>query len=491
MVDKPFILALDQGTTSSRSILFDRNGKIIASASEEFRQIYPQAAWVEHDPEDIWQSQLRTAQRVLEESGTSPDQVAAIGITNQRETTILWDRANGKPIHNAIVWQCRRTSPMCDELKEAGHADLFQRKTGLIIDAYFSATKAAWLLDQVSGARKRAERGELCFGTVDSWLLYKLTGLHQTEPTNACRTMMYNIHEHQWDDELLDILRVPRAILPEVKPTSHVFGETTVLGGSIPVAAMAGDQQAALFGQTAFERGECKNTYGTGCFLVLNTGDEPVKSHHGLLTTVAWDLDGKVEYALEGSIFIAGAVIQWLRDELKLIDNAAESETVAREVEDSHGVSIVPAFVGLGAPHWDSKARGAITGLTRGANRAHIVRAALESIALQSADVLRCMESDTGVPIRQLKVDGGASVNDLLMQYQADILNIEVVRGKVSETTALGAAFLAGLATGVWDRRESLRGLWEVDRGFSPSWNERRRQEAINAWQKAVEMVKL
>jgi glycerol kinase len=489
-VEKDLILALDQGTTSSRSILFDRTGKILASASEEFRQIYPKAAWVEHDPNDIWQSQLQTARLVLKNAGTDPARVAAIGITNQRETTVIWDRATGKPIHNAIVWQCRRTSPMCDALKEAGHAERIQQKTGLIIDAYFSGTKAAWLLDHVSGARARAERGELCFGTVDSWLLYNLTGLHQTEPTNAARTMMYNIHTHDWDDELLDILRVPRAILPEVKPTSHVFGETTALGGSIPVAAMAGDQQAALFGQTAFERGECKNTYGTGCFLVLNTGTEPVQSHHGLLTTIAWDLDGKVEYALEGSIFIAGAVIQWLRDELKLIDSAAQSEEVAALVPDSNGVTIVPAFVGLGAPHWDSNARGAITGLTRGANRAHIVRAALESIALQSADVLRCMESDTGVPIRQLKVDGGASVNDLLMQFQADILNIEVVRGKVSETTALGAAFLAGLAVGVWDRRQSLRGLWEVERRFSPHWNDDRRKSAINTWQKAIEMVK-
>lgn len=490
MANQDCILALDQGTTSSRAIVFNRAGAIVASASEEFRQIYPQPAWVEHDPEDIWQSELRSAQKALKTADIPPERIAAIGITNQRETTVIWDRETGRPIHNAIVWQCRRTAAMCDALKEAGHADLFQRKTGLIIDAYFSGTKAAWLLDQVSGARARAERGELCFGTVDSWLLYRLTGLHQTEPTNACRTMMYNIHEHAWDDELLAILRVPRGILPEVKPTSHVFGETTMLGGSIPVAAMVGDQQAALFGQTAFERGECKNTYGTGCFLVLNTGEEPVRSEHGLLTTVAWDLDGRIEYALEGSIFIAGAVIQWLRDELGLISHAAESETVAAEVADSNGVTIVPAFVGLGAPHWDSGARGAITGLTRGANRSHIVRAALESIALQSADVLRCMESDTGTPIRQLKVDGGASVNNLLMQYQADLLNLEVVRGKVSETTAMGAAFMAGLAVGVWERREALRGLWEVERRFSPKWNERRRHEAINTWQKAVEMVK-
>ena len=481
-----YVLALDQGTTSSRSILFDRDGAIVAVAQQEFAQHYPQPGWVEHDPEEIWRTQLATAKAVLAQTGAAPSDVAAIGITNQRETTVVWDRKTGAPIHNAIVWQCRRTTDLCEQLKAAGLEEEFRTRTGLVLDAYFSGTKLKWLLDHVPGARERAARGELCFGTIDSWLLFNLTSVHATDYSNASRTLLFNIHDRAWDPVLLDHLEVPAPMLPAVHPTSHVYGNTTVLGGEIPVASLVGDQQGALFGQAAFEPNECKNTYGTGCFLLMNTGEQPVASQNGLLTTIAWGIDGRVEYALEGSVFVGGAVIQWLRDELKLIASSAESEAVAAQVPDSGGVYVVPAFVGLGAPYWDMRARGTITGLTRGANRAHLVRAALESIAFQSADVLRTMESDTGKPIPHLRVDGGASANNLLMQHQADLLGIPVLRGQTLETTALGAAFLAGLAVKFWASPAELRNRWKLDRRFEPAWTATRRHEALAGWNEAV-----
>lgn len=486
-----FILALDQGTTSSRAILFDREGVIHGLCNEEFKQIYPQPGWVEHDPEDIWRTQCNTARKVLADAGLTAEDVAAIGITNQRETAMVWDRTTGEPIHNAIVWQCRRTTDICEQLAADGLTETFRDRTGLVLDAYFSGTKVKWLLDHVPGARERAAKGELCFGTIDAWLLYKLTGKHATDPTNASRTLLYNIFEHRWDNTLLEHLEVPRQMLPEVMPTSGIFGETTVFGGSIPIAGMCGDQQSALFGQTAFGQLESKNTYGTGCFLLANTGPTPVKSNHGLVTTIAWDLGQTPQYALEGSIFIAGAVVQWIRDELKMIATAAESETVAAEVEDTGGVYVVPAFVGLGAPHWDMRARGIITGLTRGSNRAHIVRAALESISFQTSDIIRSMESDTGATIPILKVDGGAAANNLLMQHQANVLGIPVVRGQVTDTTALGAAFLAGLATGFWPNQDALRGIWQEERTFTPVWDESKRQQALSGWEYSVKMARL
>ncbi len=485
-----YILALDQGTTSSRSILFDNAGNIVAVAQQEFKQVYPQPGWVEHDPYEIWNTQLATARKVLADSGVSPTDVAAIGITNQRETTVVWDRVTGAPIHNAIVWQCRRTTEFCETLKAEGWADEIRQRTGLVPDAYFSGTKVHWLLEHVEGARERAARGELCFGTIDAWLLYKLTGRHATDYSNASRTMLYNIHTLQWDETLLKRLEIPDSMLPEVCPTSHVYGVTTALGGEIPVAALVGDQQGALFGQTAFDKNACKNTYGTGCFLLMNTGDTPVASENGLLTTIAWGLGDKVEYALEGSVFVGGAVIQWLRDELQLISSAAECETVAAQVSDTGGVYIVPAFVGLGAPHWDMRARGVITGLTRGANRAHLVRAALESIAFQSADVLCTMEQDSGEKLKQLRVDGGASANNLLLQQQANLMNLPVVRGKTIETTALGAAFLAGLAVGFWRDQDELRHIFQVDRIFEPTWTESQRTQALTGWNAAVAKAK-
>jgi glycerol kinase len=488
---KAFILALDQGTTSSRAIIFDHEGAIRASCNEEFKQIYPQPGWVEHDPEEIWRTQCNTARNVLKDAGLTAEDIAAIGITNQRETALIWDRATGEPVHNAIVWQCRRTTEICEQLAADGLTDLYRERTGLVLDAYFSGTKVKWLLDNVPGARKRAEKGELCFGTVDAWLLYKLTGRHATDPSNASRTLLYNILEHRWDEELLKPLDVPAEVLPEVLPTSGVVGETGVLGGAIPVCGMCGDQQSALFGQTAFGHLESKNTYGTGCFLLANTGDIPVKSNHGLVTTIAWDLGEGPQYALEGSIFIAGAVVQWLRDELRMISSAAESETVAAEVEDTGGVYVVPAFVGLGAPHWDMRARGMIVGLTRGTNRAHIVRAALESMSFQTCDIIRSMESDTGETIPILKVDGGAAANNLLMQHQADILGIPVVRGKVTDTTALGAAFLAGLAVGFWPDQHALRGIWQEERTFTPEWDESRRSAALSGWERSIKMARL
>ena len=485
-----YILALDQGTTSSRSILFTRDGAIAAAASQEFPQIYPQPGWVEHDPIAIWESQLSTATAVMARTGAQPGDIAAIGITNQRETTVVWDRATGQPIYNAIVWQCRRTTDICERIKAAGQEADFRKRTGLVVDAYFSGTKAKWILDHVPGARERAARGELCFGTIDSWLLYKLTGRHATDYSNASRTLLFNIHECQWDPVLLDCLGVPLQMLPDVKPTSHVYGTTRLLGGEIPVASLVGDQQSALFGQAGFNKNDCKNTYGTGCFLLMNTGTTPVASESGLLTTIAWGLGNEVVYALEGSVFVAGAVIQWLRDELKLIQTAAESEAVAAQAADNNGVYLVPAFVGLGAPYWDMRARGTITGLTRGAGRAHLVRAALESISFQSSDLVKTMEKDTNSHIPILRVDGGACANNLLMQHQTDILGIPVLRGKTIETTALGAAFLAGLAVGFWKNQAELGDIWKLDRRFEPQWDSARREIALAGWADAVRRTK-
>ncbi|HOX55603.1 MAG TPA: glycerol kinase GlpK [Candidatus Paceibacterota bacterium] len=468
-----FILALDQGTTSSRAIVFDHAGAVRASAQKEFSQLYPQAGWVEHDPIEIWSSQVEVARTALARARLTAADLAAIGITNQRETTVIWDRRSGEPIHNAIVWQDRRTAGFCDELKRAGHGDLITRKTGLVIDAYFSGSKIRWLLDHVPGARARAEGGELAFGTIDTWLLWKVTGgaLHLTDPSNASRTLLFNLHTGAWDDELLRLLDVPRALLPEVRSSSEVYGETatSLFGGAVPVAGIAGDQQAALFGQNCFTRGLAKNTYGTGCFMLMNTGPQPVASRHQLLTTVAWKTGGQTNFALEGSVFIGGAVVQWLRDGLGLIKSSADVEALAASVPDCGGVYLVPAFAGLGAPHWDQYARGTITGLTRGTTAGHIARAALEGIAFQVADVLEVMQEDSGFPVRELRVDGGASANNLLLQFQADLLQVPVTRPKVAETTALGAAGLAGLAVGFWKDCAEVGKTWQPDRTFAPA----------------------
>jgi glycerol kinase len=487
-----FVLALDQGTSSSRAILFDHGGNAIASAQQPFEQIYPQPGWVEHDPEAIWQTQLATAQDALRQAKAAPSDVAAIGITNQRETAIVWDR-DGKPIANAIVWQDRRTAPTCEELKAAGLEPLFRERTGLLLDPYFSGTKVKWLLDYVPGARQRAEAGELMFGTVDSWLIYRLAGVHLTDYTNASRTLLYNIFEQRWDERLCEALGVPDSMLPAVRPSFGVFAETAALGGSIAVAGVGGDQQAALFGQAAFEPGMAKNTYGTGAFLLMNIGDRRVSSA-SLLTTIAWGLPAngkdKITYALEGSIFIAGAAVQWLRDELGIISSAAESHALAESVPDSNGVYVVPAFVGLGAPHWDPHARGAILGLTRGANKAHIARATLEAIAFQTRDVIEAVEADSGVTLTELRVDGGAAANDLLLQIQADILGRDVVRPAVLETTALGAAYLAGLAVGFWKDRTEVARNWREDRRFSPEMPAGRREELYAGWNRALDRAK-
>lgn len=488
---KDFILALDQGTTSSRSIVFDRDGRIRASVAQLFPQIYPRPGWVEHDPEQIWQTQRDTAFQAIREAGIDASEIAAIGIANQRETTVIWERSTGKPVHNAIVWQCRRTADMCEQLAKEGHTEEFRARTGLVLDAYFSGTKVRWLLDTVPGVRERAERGELCFGTIDSWILFKLTGTHATDGSNASRTMLYNIRDLCWDPVILNTLKVPQSILPEVKPTSGVFATTSVFGPEIPVASLVGDQQGALFGQAAFAPQGCKNTYGTGCFVLMNTGTKPVASRHGLITTIGWNLNGEVTYAIEGSVFIGGAVIQWLRDELKLIQTAAESEEVAAQASDTGGVHVVPAFVGLGAPYWDMKARGIVCGITRGTNRAHLVRAALESISFQSCDVIQSMESDTGAKIPSLRVDGGASANNLLMQHQADLLGIPVVRGKTIETTALGAAFLAGLGVGFWKSKSDLSRVWQEDRTFTPQWDGPRRAREMLEWGNAVKRARM
>jgi glycerol kinase len=485
-----YILALDQGTTSSRAILFDDKASPVAVGQREFRQIYPQPGWVEHDPDEIWASQWAAVQDCLAAAGVSTADIAAIGITNQRETTVIWDRQTGRPVHNAIVWQCRRTAAMCDALRARGLADTFQKKTGLVIDAYFSGTKVAWLLDNVPGLRARAERGEVQFGTVDSWLIYKLTGgqRHVTDYSNASRTLLFNIHSLEWDEELLEILRVPRAICPQVVDSSGIVGHTdpSLFGRAIPIAGIAGDQQAALFGQGCFTPGMAKNTYGTGSFILMNTGQEPVASANGLITTIAWGIRGRVEYALEGSIFVTGAVVQWLRDELKLIERADETEALALSVPDTGGVYLVPAFVGLGAPYWDAYARGTMVGITRGTNRAHVARAALESIAYQTRDVLEAMSQDSGRRLDTLRVDGGAIKNAFLAQFQADILGIRVERPRVTETTAMGAAFLAGLSVGLWSDQTVLAATWQREAAFEPQIDEARRTELYSRWKEAV-----
>jgi glycerol kinase len=486
-----YILALDQGTTSSRAILFDRAGRVVATAQEEFPQIYPQPGWVEHDPEAIWETQLRTARKVLEQTRAP---VAAVGITNQRETTLVWDRETGAPLYNAIVWQCRRTAPLCDQLRAEGWAEPVRNKTGLVVDAYFSGTKLAWLLDNVPGLRRKAEQGRALFGTVDTFLLWRLSGgrLHLTDATNASRTLLFNIHTLDWDDEILSRLGVPRAMLPRVRPSSDVYGQTEsgLLGQSVPLAGAAGDQQAALFGQACFTPGQAKNTYGTGCFLLLNTGAQAVSSDRGLLTTIAWQRGDDVTYALEGSVFIAGAAIQWLRDGLGVIASAAESEALAREVTDTGGVYFVPAFVGLGAPYWDPYARGTLVGLTRGTDRRHVARATLEAICFQSRDLLEAMAADSGIELQTLRADGGAAANDLLMQLQADLLGVPVQRPAVVETTALGAAYLAGLAVGYWEDPAEVATQWRAEAQFQPRMDASERDALYAGWQRAVERAK-
>lgn len=485
-----YILALDQGTTSSRAIVFNHEGHIVSAAQKEFTQIYPHGGWVEHDPMEIWATQIGVANEAIVRAGITAEDLAAIGITNQRETTVVWDKNTGKPVYNAIVWQCRRTASICDDLRARGLVDTIRDKTGLVLDAYFSGTKVKWILDNVEGAREKAERGELIFGNIDTWLIWNLTGgkVHVTDYSNASRTMLFNIHDLKWDDDILKELNIPKSMLPEVKPSSCIYGKTKkdLLGSEVIIAGDAGDQQAALFGQACFEEGMAKNTYGTGCFMLMNTGEKAVKSNNGLLTTIAWGAEGKVEYALEGSIFIGGAVIQWLRDELKIIDSAAESEKYAMEVEDTNGVYLVPAFVGLGAPYWDMYARGAIVGLTRGAKRAHIIRAALESIAYQTNDVLKAMEEDSKIKLTSLKVDGGAVANNFLMNFQADVLNVPVFRPQVIETTALGASYLAGLAVGYWNSKKDILNNWALDRRFEPNMDECTRANLIDGWHKAV-----
>ena len=484
-----YILALDQGTTSSRAILFDREQNILGVAQKELTQYYPQEGWVEQDAMEIWSTQYGVMMEAIARSGVEPAEIAAIGITNQRETTILWDRATGRPLHNAIVWQCRRTAELVDQLRSDGLEEHIRAVTGLLPDAYFSATKLKWLLDHVEGAREKAARGEVLFGTVDSWLVWKLTGgaVHVTDVTNASRTMLFDIHRLDWDDTLLEALDIPRSVLPEVRSSSEIYGCTDIQGVRIPIAGMAGDQQAALFGQGCFSPGDAKNTYGTGCFLLMNTGDTPCESRNGLLTTIAVGLNGKVEYALEGSVFVGGAVIQWLRDELRFFPDSRDAEYYARKAPDNGGVYLVPAFTGLGAPYWDMYARGMLIGLTRGTRREHITRAAQESIAYQVADLARAMEADTGVPLTSLKADGGASRDGFLMQFQADILGRAVLRPAIRETTALGAAYLAGLAAGVWESREELSRLWRCDTTFAPAMDARHRERLLADWHRAVE----
>jgi len=494
-VEKRYILALDQGTTSSRAILFDRAGCIVAAAQKEFTQIYPQPGWVEHDALEIWAAQSQVAREAVAKAGADPREIAALGITNQRETTVVWDRRTGQPVHNAIVWQCRRTAAICDELKAVpGMEEYIRENTGLVIDAYFSATKLKWILDNVEGARARAEAGDLLFGTVDTWLIWNLTGgkVHVTDYSNASRTMLFNIHTLDWDEKILARLEIPRSMLPEVRPSSAVYGYTApdILGAELPIAGAAGDQQAALFGQTCFQSGMAKNTYGTGCFMLMHTGQKPVPSNNGLLTTIAWGIGGRVEYALEGSIFIAGAAVQWLRDELRIVKSAGETRELAEKVPDSNGVYVVPAFVGLGAPYWDMYARGAIVGLTRGARAEHIVRATLEAIAYQTRDVLEAMQQDAGLKLRLLKVDGGAAANDFLMQFQADILDVPVERPQTVETTALGAAYLAGLAAGFWSGQEDVAANWLLDRRFEPRMAAAERDKLYRGWRKAVERAR-
>ncbi len=485
-----YVMALDAGTTSNRSILFNEKGEICSVAQKEFTQYFPKPGWVEHDANEIWSSQLGVAVEAMNKIGAAAEDIAAIGITNQRETAIVWDKSTGEPVYHAIVWQCRRTAEYCDELKEKGYTEMFRKKTGLIIDAYFAGTKIKWILDNVEGARERAERGELLFGTVETWLIWKLTkgAVHVTDYSNASRTLLFNINTLEWDKEILDILEIPESMLPRALPSSYVYGQAdpSFLGGAIPIGGAAGDQQSALFGQTCFRPGDAKNTYGTGCFLLMNTGEKPVFSENGLVTTIAWGLDGKVYYALEGSIFVAGAAIQWLRDEMRLIDSAMDSEYMAKKVDDTNGCYVVPAFTGLGAPHWDQYARGTIVGLTRGVNKYHIIRATLESLAYQVNDVLGAMEADSEISLSSLKVDGGASANDFLMQTQADIINAPVKRPQCIETTAMGAAYLAGLAVGYWEDKEEVVKNWAMDREFTPQIEGDLRAKKIKGWEKAV-----
>jgi glycerol kinase len=486
-----YILSLDQGTTSSRAILFNKKGEIVHTAQKEFTQHFPKPGWVEHNANEIWGSILSVIAGVLSESGVKPEQIAGIGITNQRETTVVWDKETGAPVYNAIVWQSRQTSGICDDLKEKGYNDLFREKTGLLIDAYFSGTKVKWILDHVEGAREKAEQGKLLFGTIDTWLIWKLSGgkAHVTDYSNASRTLMFNIHDLKWDEELLDILGVPKSMLPEVKPSSEVYAHSVdyhFFGKEVPIAGAAGDQQAALFGQACFDKGMAKNTYGTGCFMLMNTGEKAVRSEHGLLTTIAWGLDGKIEYALEGSIFVAGSAIQWLRDGMRMLKDAEDSESYAKKVDSTDGVYVVPAFVGLGTPYWDSDVRGAVFGVTRGTSKEHFIRATLESLAYQTKDVLSAMEADSGIELRTLRVDGGAVKNNFLMEFQSDILNVPVERPTINETTALGAAYLAGLAVGYWNSREEIAEQWAIDKSFSPSMAEEVRTDLYGGWKKAV-----
>ena len=493
MAGKKYIIALDQGTTSSRCIVFDKNGNIKQLTQREFPQYYPENGWVEQNPAEIWASQLGVLMEAMATLSLDVTDIDSIGITNQRETTIVWDKETGEPVYNAIVWQCRRTADYVEKLKEDGYEDMIKAKTGLIPDPYFSATKIKWILDNVEGARKKAEEGKLLFGTVDTWLMYKLSKgkIHSTDYTNASRTMVFNIHTLQWDEELLDLFDIPRSMLPNVYPSSYIFGETdaTLVGGSIPIAGVAGDQHAALFGQCCFEEGQGKNTYGTGCFLLMNTGDKAVLSKNGLVTTIGIALGDKVQYALEGSVFVAGAAIKWLRDDMKLIETAAETDELANSVEDSGGVYVVPAFTGLGAPYWNPYARGAVFGITRGTTKAHFVRATLESLAYQSMDVIVAMEEDAGIKLNQLKVDGGASANNFLMQFQADILGEKIVRPQIIETTAMGACFLAGLATGYYESLEEIKGLWQQGNVFVPSFSEEKRSQLLKGYRKAVKGV--
>ena len=489
-----YIMSFDAGTTSNRAILFDETGQIMSVAQKEFRQYYPKPGWVEHDAGEIWTTMLEVARQAMANIGATAADIAAIGITNQRETVVVWDRKTGEPVMRAIVWQCRRTAEYADLLKSEGYVDMIREKTGLVIDAYFSATKLRWILEQVPGARERAERGELLFGTIDTFLMWKLSGgkIHATDYSNASRTMLFNIRTLRWDDEILKLLDIPACMLPEVKPSSGLFGNTDpqILGGPIPIAGVAGDQQAALFGQTCFHPGEAKNTYGTGCFMLMNVGEKPVFSENGLLTTIAWGLDGKVEYALEGSVYVAGAAIQWLRDEMRLIDSSPDSEYFATRVENTNGCYVVPAFTGLGAPYWDPYARGAITGLTRGVNKYHIIRATLESLAFQTSDVLRAMELDSGIHMSALKVDGGACRNNFLMQFQADIINTPVRRPECVETTAMGASYLAGLAVGFWGSKEDVVRNWSIDREFMPMMGDEERAKELAGWHQAVESTR-
>ncbi|MBS4204020.1 glycerol kinase GlpK [Lederbergia citrea] len=490
-MSQEYILALDQGTTSSRAILFDHHGEVFHTAQQEFTQYFPKAGWVEHNANEIWSSILAVIAGVLSEKNIKPEQIAGIGITNQRETTVVWDKNTGDPVYHAIVWQSRQTADICQEFKSKGYNDVFREKTGLLIDPYFSGTKVKWILDNVEGAREKAEKGDLLFGTIDTWLVWKLSGgkAHITDYSNASRTLMFNINDLKWDDELLDILGVPVSMLPEVRESSEIYAHTVdyhFFGRAVPIAGIAGDQQAALFGQACFESGMAKNTYGTGCFMLMNTGENAVKSEHGLLTTIAWKVDGKVEYALEGSIFVAGSAIQWLRDGLRMLKDSKDSEKYAARVESTDGVYVVPAFVGLGTPYWDSDVRGAVFGLTRGTSKEHFVRATLESLAYQSKDVLDAMEMDSGISLKTLRVDGGVVENDFLMQFQSDLLDVPVERPMIKETTALGAAYLAGLAVGFWKDRSEISKHWYIDHSFSPKIEEKQRNELYEGWQKAV-----